>query len=186
MVARDPARPAEPAARAGAGAVLGALRAARLVLERLSRALAWLCVGGWSLLIYALSSQPIDIGPEDSFPLKVLGNAVHAPLFGLWALWLAAALGRRPRSVPPRAVSRRVVLLATLAFGALDEVHQAFVPGRSPSPLDLVTDVVGAACVLHVAAYVGRADASERGLLARLAACLAACLAAALAASLGP
>ena len=43
------------------------------------------------------------------------------------------------------------VLLATL-YGAFDEVHQAFTPGRSPDVRDVVADCLGAA--LGVAAIL--------------------------------
>jgi hypothetical protein len=69
-------------------------------------------------------------------------------------------------------------------WGAIDEWHQASTRGRDSSLLDLVTDVVGAACVLWIIRYVGSARAKEHGLIARLALCAAACIAAALLASL--
>lgn len=36
--------------------------------------------------------------------------------------------------------------LLVVAYGISDEVHQSFVPGRSPDGLDVVADAVGAAC----------------------------------------
>ncbi len=44
-------------------------------------------------------------------------------------------------------------LLAVSAFGASDEWHQSFVPGRSPDVMDWVADTTGAA--LAVALYAG-------------------------------
>lgn len=41
-------------------------------------------------------------------------------------------------------LSGRAAFAVTLALGALDELHQAFVPGRSPDALDLVADAAGA------------------------------------------
>lgn len=35
------------------------------------------------------------------------------------------------------------LLLVGVLYGVTDEVHQAFVPGRSPDPADLAADVVG-------------------------------------------
>jgi VanZ family protein len=35
-----------------------------------------------------------------------------------------------------------------LLYGLSDEFHQAFVPGRHPDPLDIVTDIAGAAAAL--------------------------------------
>jgi VanZ family protein len=47
---------------------------------------------------------------------------------------------------------RRRTLLTSFAFallyGVSDELHQAFVPGRHPDPLDLLCDAAGAATAL--------------------------------------
>jgi VanZ family protein len=42
-------------------------------------------------------------------------------------------------------LSWRVSLVATVLYGASDELHQAVVPGRDAAPADLLFDVVGAA-----------------------------------------
>ena len=46
-----------------------------------------------------------------------------------------------------RAVTRRLRILAILLsilYAASDELHQAFVPGRNPSPYDVMIDALGA------------------------------------------
>jgi len=115
--------------------------------------------------------------------MSVISNLAHAPLFGLLALWLALA---PPREAGWPRLSRGAVLAilgAVVLYGLVDELHQTTVPGRVASVLDILTDLVGAACTLWVVGYVGGRGASERGLWARLAAGVLACVAAALLAS---
>lgn len=52
------------------------------------------------------------------------------------------------------AVGLRPVLAAwiiVVIYGVIDEVHQSFVPSRSPDPRDVVADAAGAALGLAVA-----------------------------------
>ena len=69
------------------------------------------------------------------------GNLLHVPLYwGLAVFWHVAC---ETVSMP---ASRRalVVIGLTAAFGVVDEVHQSFVPGRTPSGIDVVSDAIGA------------------------------------------
>jgi len=111
-----------------------------------------------------------------------LANLGHSFLFGTLCLLLAAVV-LRPSVAGgwPRLAARRIVglLAAVGAYGLVDEWHQSRVPGRSPSGLDLLTDLIGAACVLWIIAYLGRANAREGGLRARLFLGVLACAASA-------
>src|SRR5690606_13731863 len=75
------------------------------------------------------------------FPLRDKG--VHAIEYAVLAFLVKHAV---LRSWPERARMRlaAVALLIACGWGVLDEVHQAFVPGRSPDLPDLVADFVGA------------------------------------------
>jgi VanZ family protein len=62
--------------------------------------------------------------------------------------WLTA------RAVARQVTSRRAMALAALAislFGAADEWHQQFVPGRSADRADWLADTVGAALGITLA-----------------------------------
>ena len=171
--------------RAGwACALVGGLGRA---LGQLPRALAGAAAAGWMLLIWWLSSGPIDVKP----PLPAPGffwNLAHAPVFGLLAALTATALAPRPlpSSWPdPGRLARVAAFVVAVGWAALDELHQARVASRHGSLLDLVTDATGAACVLWIAAYAGSARAGERGLRTRLAIAVLLCIAAGLTATLG-
>jgi VanZ family protein len=88
----------------------------------------------WAGIIFALSSQP-------TLPVS-LGNGrdkiAHFTAYAVLGLLIARAL-------PPRG---RLVWLAILLgslYGASDEFHQHFVPGRSVDVFDWVADSLGAA-----------------------------------------
>ncbi|MBN1441790.1 MAG: VanZ family protein [Planctomycetes bacterium] len=108
-------------------------------------AVLWSAVLAYSALIIMLSSRP---APE-RLRVEIPGfdKALHAAAFGVWAaLFLGALASSRTRW------SYRRLAVWTLAaaalFGASDEIHQAFVPGRSADVLDWAADVAGAAALL--------------------------------------
>lgn len=114
----------------------------------------------WSLpiaymgLIFFVSSIAWDVRIPSAFPLRDKG--VHFCEYGLLGFLCAhAALGTWP-SVPRARLLAAGAFIAT-AWGLGDELHQAFVPGRSAEFLDLVADGLGAS-----------AGAFARGLFKRL------------------
>jgi VanZ family protein len=72
--------------------------------------------------------------------MRKLGHLTAYAVLGLcWYLPLSRRLGgwcRRPALV---------VMALCVAYAALDEWHQSFVPGRTASPGDVLIDGVGAA-----------------------------------------
>ncbi len=107
----------------------------RELLRRWAPPLAWMGV------IYVLSAQPsLPSAPEPWLDV-VLKKSGHALAYGLLAwLYLRALRGKAPPSERLRLLS----LVLAVAYGATDEVHQAFVPGRTPRLTDVLIDGVGA------------------------------------------
>ena len=98
----------------------------------------WLPPALYGLLIVALSHMS-----RPPVPPSIPGDLLHYPEFAVLAFLLVRAFqGRRPGLPSPGAVM--AALGATLAFGALDEVHQAFVPERMPDAVDWLRDAAGA------------------------------------------
>lgn len=90
-------------------------------------------------LLFALSSWPSPPG----LPAGV-DKELHWVLYsGLSALVLRALARRDWRSVGWGRTFAAVIVAA--AYGATDEYHQSFVPGRSAEVADLVADACGAA-----------------------------------------
>jgi VanZ family protein len=92
---------------------------------------------GWMVLIYVLSSQPSLPTPE-LFPGEDL--LAHAVFYAILGVFLARSLA------PPRVTTWKRILLLTIlvaAYGAFDEYHQSFVPGRDASAWDMLADGLG-------------------------------------------
>ncbi len=161
-------------------------RAGRFLLAR-PTPVKWGLCAGWMALLWTLSGQPMPV-TEGGGPIwTVVANAGHAPLFGILGL-LVCALVLAGRGTDTWRIGGREVSLVVgwvALYGTLDEWHQSRTPGRDPSSFDVLTDLVGAACVLWISAYVGGARATETGLRRRILAGIALCLVAALLASFG-
>lgn len=115
--------------------------------RRRRRLLGWLATATWAGLIFWQSGTADVGGLLGSLP-PGSDKVGHFAAFALLAAMLTLA-------------TERPLLAAALAtlYGATDEVHQAFVPGRWSDPLDLLADALGAA----VGAWlVGRALGRRR------------------------
>lgn len=171
-------------ARAPGAPALSSLRAVGALLARIPRALGIVPLLLWLALIEHFSSLPATDRPPSPWG-SFKNNFGHAVVYGLLALW-AALLLPRERGWPR--IDRRgalAILGFVLAVGWIDEWNQSRMPGRDSSWTDVLTDVVGAAAVLAVAAYAGRSDATERGLRLRLCLAALACSLSALNATFG-
>jgi VanZ family protein len=102
----------------------------------------WLAALAWMGLIFWLSAQPdLPHAPEPWLDM-VVKKAGHAVLYGVLAWLYLRALQENGLS------SGRTRLLAfglAVLYAVTDEVHQSFVPGRTPSPWDVLIDGAGAA-----------------------------------------
>jgi VanZ family protein len=100
----------------------------------------WLPVLLYALLIFGLSSVPNVPAP----PGPVTDKQAHFVLFaGLSVLVVRALAAGRLSAVTVRVTA--VAVLLTILYGASDELHQYFVPGRQMSAADLLADALGAA-----------------------------------------
>lgn len=106
----------------------------------------WVPVAAYAGLIFYLSSQSTPPGPA-LWWLELVGDkAVHAAEFGLLGLlcYRAFRFGAGPHAARS---ALRLAILASIGYGITDEIHQAFVPLREPSPWDVLADGAGASVV---------------------------------------
>ena len=102
----------------------------------------WAVVAAYMAAVFLVSGGP---GP-DLPPVSHVDKLLHAAAYGVMAGLAAWALANGRL----REVSGRVALLAwaiAAAYGASDEWHQCFVPGRQSDWRDLAADAAGAAAV---------------------------------------
>jgi len=151
--------------RAGPSAAL--LAALARGFAALPRAAAAAGAFAWMGAIFWLSSAPRNFLP--GVLGAFVGNAAHAPIYGLLALLVARASGSPPLG-----------FAVAVLYGISDEWHQSFVPGRSSSVFDVGTDAVGAIAALRAIAPVTERTALRRVLATAAAIAVAAGLATAM------
>jgi VanZ family protein len=95
----------------------------------------------YAAVIFALSSQsrPLPFLPDE---LMLHDKLLHALEYSVLGALLVVPL--QLAGFGPRAAFVVAVLLGSL-YGATDEIHQSFVPGRDAAVLDWVADTLGVA-----------------------------------------
>ena len=94
----------------------------------------------WPLLVAAVIFFASSHSHVAAPGITDFDKIAHFSVYGLLAT-LLVRLGRRPRAV-------WLALLATSLYGASDEWHQSFVPGRSCEFGDWLADTLGGALAL--------------------------------------
>ena len=108
-------------------------------------AIGWAPALLWFALIFILSSQPSLPSPG-----RISDKQAHAFTYGVLAiLCLMGLTGWRSRRVA--GASLLAAFAIAVVYGVSDEIHQSFVPGRTPDVADVIADAVGAACALTAA-----------------------------------
>lgn len=113
------------------------------ITNSLRRTAAWLAVAAWTATIFWCSSQS-GAELERLDVLDLWDKAAHFLAFALGGVPMVLAL--RWSFDWPRQKVLIVSIIALAAYGALDELHQLFTPGRSGGDLaDWIADALGAA-----------------------------------------
>jgi hypothetical protein len=112
---------------------------------------------GWMALIAISSHIPGE--QVGALPFAGADKAVHIVVYFVLGVIGVAAVARL-QPLWPRPLVGSAALVVGALFGAADEFHQSFVPGRQQSMEDWLTDLLG----LAIAVIIARA---ARGTLAR-------------------
>jgi VanZ family protein len=143
------------------------------------RRLSWLPPVAWMTLIWRMSADSASgvkslriaraiwawlltplTGLKPTFPDLSVTDAVfrklcHVGEYAILAALLYAALALASPLTEPKAL-RRWTFLLTVLWAGVDELHQAFVPGRAAHLTDIVIDGLGALVALGLIALVPR------------------------------
>jgi VanZ family protein len=114
----------------------------------------------WGLLIFTASSIPAEDFPD--YAIFSQDKLLHLLVFSIFALLLLVALRHQTRFPVVSRHTEWITLLVTLLYGALDEFHQLFVPGRSPDWRDLLADVAGGSLAVLIFRGVERWRSNRR------------------------
>lgn len=100
----------------------------------------------WSLwspvLLYLALIFTLSQMSRPPIPDAIPSNLLHYPEFAVLGLLLARALNAEMKAWRPSVVAGWTFFI-TVSVGALDEFHQAFVPGRLPDVHDWLRDTIG-------------------------------------------
>ncbi len=109
----------------------------------------WTLPIAYMALIWTLSSFPADefVALPDLSLDRIIKESLHLVEFGILYLLLALALYGNGQLT--KKTSLLFAIIACL-YGALDEIHQSFVPYRSATWIDLVKDVIGVTVAYYV------------------------------------
>lgn len=126
--------------------------------------LAWAPAAIYMAIIWTVSSMEQPDFPVARFPFRDKG--VHATEYAVLAFLFGHACLRTFEAYPRVRVAIAALLL-TILWGFLDEMHQAFVPGRSADLLDLCADSLGGTfgvgARMTLGAFVARGTAPRGG-----------------------
>jgi VanZ family protein len=115
----------------------------------------------WGLFLLALTSWPSPPEVPVISQIPDFDKVVHSLLYGVegFLLYFAVAWPGVPRFSWMRAAT----VAAAIAFwGTLDEVHQAWIPGRSMEGADALADTVAGFLGAVVASTASRTSRSRR------------------------
>ena len=110
----------------------------------MKKALPFLPAALYYGLIYFLSSRRLNL----DVPLPNADKLAHGAAYGLLGFLLAFGIFKRLRLSLKTKLG--LVILTGVGLGILDEIHQIFVPGRTPDPLDAAADALGVALGLFL------------------------------------
>lgn len=114
----------------------------------MSPLIRWVPVIAWMAVIFTMSAQP-----GSALPGRFAMEA-HFAEYAILGFLVARALAVRTRGW--RSALAGAVIIGSL-YGITDELHQAFVPGRTPDVADWAVDTLGAMTGAALFATLGRA-----------------------------
>lgn len=95
----------------------------------------------WAALIFVASSIPASSMPK--IGILSYDKLIHGIIFCFFGLLLYRGFERRVTPIKMQWLRMAIVLGIVMIYGALDEFHQSFVPGRNEDFFDFLADTIG-------------------------------------------
>lgn len=107
----------------------------------------WTPVVVWAVFIFVLSAYPTKQVSEVHLQDFIVKKTAHVIEYGIFA-------GLLYRAFKKNGVKKRNAgiysIFAALIYGASDELHQSFTPGRDPKLRDVAFDTIGAVFAIYI------------------------------------
>ena len=113
----------------------------------LSKIKFWAPVAVWALVIFLFSSLSVTPTTEIYWQDFIVKKTAHVIEYGIFAILLYRAL--RSEGVE-KLNAGLLAILVSVIYGATDEYHQGFTPGREPRVRDVVFDTIGAIAGVYI------------------------------------
>ncbi|MEO8377560.1 MAG: VanZ family protein [Candidatus Sumerlaeota bacterium] len=113
----------------------------------------WLNAAICAAVILYVGSRPASDIPDVNF-ISGLDKVLHFSAYsGFAACLFRACYPLKAHEKPTLSLPWAWVMLGPFLIGSIDEVHQAYVPGRGSDPKDLVADTLGGILVCIAGLY---------------------------------
>jgi VanZ family protein len=109
----------------------------------------------YAAAIFILSSMPTIPLPSQYYELPSPDKLSHTALYFGLTILLCLSLSNAANPI----ISERTIILSFTigtVYGILDEVHQAFVPGRTATLIDIAFDILGTLVAIAIFWYYER------------------------------
>lgn len=106
----------------------------------------WLPPAIWAVFIFFFSSLPVVKTTQIYWQDFILKKTAHVIEYGIFAILVYRAL--KVSGIKKRNAALFAILVAVI-YGATDEFHQSFTPGREPRVRDVVFDTIGAILAIY-------------------------------------
>jgi VanZ family protein len=142
------------------------VKRSKLAVNRRKRILFYLLPAvGYAAVIFSLSSSSLDI--EELRPVFEYDKLLHLVEYYILGYLLMRVFTTSPVSFLAENAVFATILVGTL-YGASDEIHQYFVPGRDCSLLDFLFDAAGVVLAAVTFSFVRRQLGPVRALENRI------------------
>lgn len=108
--------------------------------------LLWLPVVSWAFVIFLFSAMPANPVSEIHWQDFIIKKTAHIVEYAVFTTFLYRAL--YAGGISKKEAGIYSVILAFL-YGASDEFHQSFTPGREPKVRDVIFDTIGAMSAIY-------------------------------------